>query len=116
MTHPAPRFALPGTWARIPLHSEAATLSSIRKMTEQLTNRIDEFATLRAELRARFVRAADVAKSGGATDLFIGLELGPGMPLPDRINQAMPRRFRCRRGRDRAHLRVHRGRLLDRRG
>lgn len=82
MTHPAPRFALPGTWARIPLHSEAATLSSIRKMTEQLTNRIDQFATLRAELRARFVRAADVAKSGGATDLFIGLELAPGMPLP----------------------------------
>jgi len=82
MTHPAPRFALPGSWARIPLHSEAVTLSSIRKMTEQLTNRIDQFATLRAELRARFVKAAELAKSGGATDLFIGLELVPGMPLP----------------------------------
>jgi hypothetical protein len=82
MSPTAPRFVLPGKWARIPLASEATTLSSIRRMTEQLTNRMDQLATLRAEIRARFVKAAEVARSGGATDLFIGLELMPGIPLP----------------------------------
>ncbi|MBG6056297.1 hypothetical protein IWX81_002729 [Salinibacterium sp. CAN_S4] len=82
MNESGPRFALAGSWARIPLSSEAATLSSIRKMTEQITGRMDQLATLRAEMRARFVKAADVARSGGATDMFIGLELVPGIPLP----------------------------------
>lgn len=77
-----PRFVLPGTWARIPLESEAATLASIRRLTEQVTRRQDELATTRAELRARFRRASEVAKEGGASDLFIGLELVPGIPLP----------------------------------
>ena len=56
--------------------------SAVRKMLEQLTNRQDELATLRAELRERFTKAAELARSGGATDLFIGLELMPGLPLP----------------------------------
>lgn len=82
MSTSTPRFALPGKWAHIPLTSEAATLSSVRKMAEQLTNRMDQFATLRAEMRARFIQAAEIARSGGATDLFLGLELMPGIPLP----------------------------------
>jgi hypothetical protein len=78
----APRFVLPGSWARIPLQPEAATLAAIRKLTEQVTGRKDELATTRAELRARFRRAAEVAREGGASELYIGLELVPGIPLP----------------------------------
>ena len=77
-----PRFALPGTWARIPLESPAKTLASIRRLTERVTGRQDQLATMRAELRARFTKAADVARDGGASQLFIGLELVPGVPLP----------------------------------
>ncbi len=82
MTVSTPRFALPGKWARIPLTSEAAMLSSLRRMAEDLTNRMDQFATLRHELRTRLTAAAETARSGGATDLFLGLELMPGIPLP----------------------------------
>ena len=42
------RFALPGSWARIPLESEAEALRSVRKLTEQVTGRREELATLRA--------------------------------------------------------------------
>ena len=77
-----PRFELPGKWGRINLTSDAASRKSIRRLTEDVTNRREELATTRAELRGRFQKAADVAREGGATDLYIGLELAPGLPLP----------------------------------
>jgi len=76
------RFALPGKWARIPLESEAEALRSVRKLVEQATNRRDDMATLRAELRARFTTVVEKAREGGATEFFVGLELVPGIPLP----------------------------------
>lgn len=76
------RFALPGSWARIPLDSEAQALRAVRKLTEQVTGRKEELATLRAELRARFTTVVEAAREGGAEDLYIGLELVPGIPLP----------------------------------
>ncbi|MFT4028849.1 MAG: hypothetical protein QM675_03150 [Protaetiibacter sp.] len=76
------RFALPGSWARIPLDSEAQALRAVRKLTEQVTGRKEELATLRAELRARFTTVVETAREGGAEDLYIGLELVPGIPLP----------------------------------
>ncbi len=78
----SPHFSLPGSWARIPLESRANTLASIRRMTERVTGRQDQLATMRAELRERFTKAADIAREGGASELFIGLELIPGVPLP----------------------------------
>ncbi|MGL4339155.1 MAG: hypothetical protein ACRCSP_01845 [Rhodoglobus sp.] len=82
MSVSSPRFALAGSWAQIPLGSEADTLSSIRKMVQHVTGRADQLATIRAQMRERFVAAADAARSGGASELFIGLELMPGIPLP----------------------------------
>ncbi|MCS0500353.1 hypothetical protein [Protaetiibacter mangrovi] len=76
------RFALPGSWARIPLASEAEALRAVRKLTEQVTGRKEELATLRAELRGRFTRVVEAAREGGADELYIGLELVPGIPLP----------------------------------
>ncbi|QNO38146.1 hypothetical protein H4J02_03705 [Protaetiibacter sp. SSC-01] len=76
------RFALPGSWARIPLESEATALRAVRKLTEQVTGRKEELATLRAELRARFTGVVEAAREGGAEELYIGLELVPGIPLP----------------------------------
>ncbi len=76
------RFALPGSWARIPLESEAEALRSVRKLTEQVTGRKEELATLRAELRSRFTTVVEAAREGGAEELYIGLELVPGIPLP----------------------------------
>jgi len=76
------RFALPGSWAHIPLESEAAALRAVRKLTEQVTGRKEELATLRADLRARFTRVVEVAREGGAEELYVGLELVPGIPLP----------------------------------
>jgi len=78
----APYFSLPGRWLRVPLSSEAAMRTSIRKTMDELTNRRDELARVRAELRERFTAAAELARSGGASDLFLGLELMPGLPLP----------------------------------
>lgn len=76
------RFALPGSWARIPLESEAEALRAVRKLTEQVTGRKEELATLRAELRSRFTTVVEAAREGGAQELYIGLELVPGIPLP----------------------------------
>ena len=77
-----PTFVLPGSWGRINLTSEAASRKSIRRLTEDVTNRRDDLAMPRAEMRDRFQKAADLAREGGATDLYIGRELAPGLPLP----------------------------------
>ena len=78
----APRFALPGTWGRIDLASEATTQRSIRRLVERTTGRDDALSTLRAELRARFNTAATLARENGAVDFHIAMELAPGVPLP----------------------------------
>lgn len=78
----APKFVLPGSWGRINLESEAATQRSIRKVLEHVTNRRDDLADTRAQLRSRFQRAADVAREGGATDFYVAFSLAPTVPLP----------------------------------
>ncbi len=77
-----PRFALPGSWGRVDLSSDASMRRSIRKLTETVTGRRDELATTRAEIRARFLQAAELAREGGATEMYLGLELMAGIPLP----------------------------------
>lgn len=77
-----PYFSLPGRWLRVPLSSEATMRATIRKAMDELTKRRDDLATVRAELRERFIAAAELARNGGASDLFLGLELMPGLPLP----------------------------------
>ena len=82
MTTPGPKFVLPGSWGRVDLSSEAASRSSIRKLAETATNRKEELASLRAEIRVRFQKAADLAREAGATDLYLAYELAKGIPLP----------------------------------
>jgi len=83
MTTPStPRFALPGTWGRVNLASDAAMHSSIRKVVEHSIGRDDRLATVRANMRGRFEQAAELARGSGATDFHLALELSPGIPLP----------------------------------
>ncbi|MCU1515053.1 MAG: hypothetical protein JWO10_2143 [Microbacteriaceae bacterium] len=82
MTDIAPRFALPGTWGRVNLASDATIQKSIRKVVEHAVGRDDKLATLRSELRGRFREAADLARDNSAVDFYLALELAPGVPLP----------------------------------
>jgi hypothetical protein len=77
-----PRFVLPGNWGRVNLSSESASRQSIRKIAETATGRKEELASVRAELRERFQKAADVAREGGASDLYVAFSLTKGIPLP----------------------------------
>jgi hypothetical protein len=77
-----PKFVLPGSWARVDLSTEASSRRSIRKIAETATNRRDDLATVRADIRDRFQEAADLARDGGASDLYIAFELASGVPLP----------------------------------
>ncbi|MEP6481213.1 MAG: hypothetical protein ABJA94_04310 [Rhodoglobus sp.] len=79
---PIPRFVLPGSWGRVDLSSEASSRRSIRKIAEAATNRRDDLAPMRADLRDRFQTAADLAREGGASDLYVAFELTKGVPLP----------------------------------
>ncbi|MET0989246.1 MAG: hypothetical protein ABWY54_01225 [Glaciihabitans sp.] len=90
MTSGAPRFALPGTWGRINLASSATVQSSIRKVVEHAIGRDDRLATVRAEMRSRFLEAATVARDHDATDFHIALELAPGIPLPAWVSVFVP--------------------------
>lgn len=85
-----PRFVLPGKWGRVNLATDATTARSIRRILDDVTRRRDDLVIPRAELRGRFERAAAVAREGGATDFYIGLELVPSMPLPAWISVFLP--------------------------
>ncbi|MEO8093319.1 MAG: hypothetical protein ABI632_00170 [Pseudolysinimonas sp.] len=78
----APRFALPGTWGRVNLASDATAQKSIRRLVEHAVGREDNRATLRAELRGRFREATALAMANDAVDFYLALELAPGVPLP----------------------------------
>lgn len=86
-----PRFVLPGKWGRINLVSEAATQRSIRKVLDEATNRRDDLAPLRAELRVRFERAAAAAREGQASDFYVAFNLTPSIPLPAWLSVFTPR-------------------------
>ena len=90
MTVNAPRFALPGTWGRVNLASEATMQTSIRKVVEHTVGRDDRLATLRAQLRSRFTEASVLARANNATDFHIALELAPGVPLPAWVTVLLP--------------------------
>ena len=90
MTASSPRFVLPGSWGRINLASEASTARSIRKVLEHVTRRRDDLAGTRSQLRARFQKAADVAREGGASDFYIAFNLTPKVPLPAWVSVFTP--------------------------
>lgn len=92
MTVPgAPRFALPGTWGRIDLTSDATVASSIRKVVERAVGKDERFAGLRSDLRALFRTVADTAREHRAVDFRVAMELAPGVPLPAWLAVFLPR-------------------------
>ena len=78
----SPRFTLPGKWGRIDLATEASSRRSIRRFIEQVSGSADQLSNLRAEMRGRFQKAADAARDGGASSMFVAVELAKGIPLP----------------------------------
>ena len=85
-----PRFVLPGRWGRINLSTEATTQRSIRKVIEATTGRRDDLASTRAELRARFQKAADTARDAGATDFYVAFQLTTTIQLPAWVSVFTP--------------------------
>lgn len=85
-----PRFVLPGRWGRINLTSEATTIRSVRKVVEAATGRRDDLASTRAELRARFQKAAAIAREGGATDFYVAFQLTTTIQLPAWVSVFTP--------------------------
>lgn len=82
MAGPSAQIVLPGSWWTIPVGNEEMTKRAIHNLAERVTNKQDEFATLRAELRRDLNRLADEAREGGAGELHLALEIVPGMPIP----------------------------------
>ncbi|CAN5327895.1 hypothetical protein BH09ACT6_BH09ACT6_03850 [soil metagenome] len=84
-------FVLPGSWAFIPLENPAATDTAIARLVTRSFGRRDEDARLRAELRSRFTASAHQARTAGASQLHLCLELVPGVPLPASLTVYWPR-------------------------
>jgi len=72
------------------LATPASIQRSIRRVLDEVTNRRDDLATPRAELRQRFQKAAEIARDGGATDFYVGLNIVPQVPLPAWISVFVP--------------------------
>lgn len=69
------RFEIPGIWGCIDLATEASRQRSIGRVLAELTNRRDDLADVRADLRRRIETAATAARGGGATDFqALGLD------------------------------------------
>lgn len=79
---PGVQIVLPGSWWKIPVGDAEAANRSIRALAEKITNRVDEFAQLRRDLRAELTQLAEKARDGGADQLFLAIEIVPGAPLP----------------------------------
>ncbi|TAJ46854.1 MAG: hypothetical protein EPO52_15075 [Herbiconiux sp.] len=83
--------ALPGTWWAIPVADPAETERAVGDIVSATIGRRDQDARLRAELRARFLYAADRARSSGAVQLHLCREVMPDVPLPATLTVYWPR-------------------------
>jgi len=79
---PGVQIVLPGSWWNIPVHDEEASARAIRALANKVTNRMDEFARVRGDLRSELTALADKAREGGTEQLFLALEIVPGAVLP----------------------------------
>jgi hypothetical protein len=76
-----PKFALPGTWGRIDLATEASIKASVRALVDRQVGKADDRATLRAELRDRIVPVANQAREKGGVEFHLSQEIVPGVPF-----------------------------------
>lgn len=81
---------LPGRWARLELEDDGRLRSGIREYLLAAGGRRDDQTLLRAELRARLLRAARRARDAGGTHQFLGVELSPGVPFPAVLTVSWP--------------------------
>ncbi len=84
-------FALPGDWWAVPVAHAEETERAVAALVRDTVGRRDEDATARAELRSRFLFAADRARAAGATQLHLCREVMPGVPLPATLTVYHPR-------------------------
>ncbi|QJU54267.1 hypothetical protein SCB71_14050 [Herbiconiux sp. KACC 21604] len=84
-------FALPGDWWAVPVARAEETERAVTRLVRETVGRRDEDATARAELRSRFLFAADRARAAGATQLHLCREVMPGVPLPATLTVYHPR-------------------------
>jgi hypothetical protein len=84
VTAPVPGMdlVLPGSWWTVDLADPAADERSIHRMAERLLGTHDRLARQRAQLRASMASLVGKAREGGATDLYVALEMSPGVGLP----------------------------------
>ena len=83
-------FALPGTWYRIPVQNEKASLSAIRSFADDHIGKGDELATLRREMRTQLATAASEARLVGGQHMFIATDLVPGTPAGITLTTYIP--------------------------
>ena len=83
--------ALPGTWWAIPVAEPAEAERAVGDIVSETIGRRDQDARLRAELRTRFLHAADRARSSGAVQLNLCREVMPDVPLPATLTVYWPR-------------------------
>jgi len=83
--------ALPGTWWAIPVADPAETERAVGDIVSTTIGRRDQDARLRADLRTRFLYAADRARSSGAVQLHLCREVMPDVPLPASLTVYWPR-------------------------
>lgn len=79
---PSAQIVLPGSWWTIPVTDEDASKRAIHALANKVTNKMDDFARLRADLRRQLTELTDTAREGGAGELYLALEIVPGMPIP----------------------------------
>lgn len=75
-------LVLPGRWGTIDLTDAETSRRAVRTVVAQAIGRRDDMAAQRARLRAQTEALAAQAREGGATDLYIALELVPGLAVP----------------------------------
>lgn len=89
-TSTAPTFAMPGTWSRLDLRSDAAMLRGIRRIADQSFGSADELASLRHEFRAMLTEIAETSRTQHAVDLYFAREITPGVPMPVSLAVFLP--------------------------
>jgi hypothetical protein len=73
---------LPGTWANIPLDDPRVSDGIIAALVKRQVGRDDRLARTRREAKEQLTDVVDRARTGGAFQVALSLEILPGVPFP----------------------------------
>ncbi|WP_157157222.1 hypothetical protein [Diaminobutyricimonas sp. LJ205] len=76
---------LPGTWASVPMSSDAELERSVAALVKRQVGRDDRLATARRDAKQQLIEIARSARAAGAFSLALSLEIMPGIPFPGSI-------------------------------